>query len=103
MRIGFFAETKAWITGKALHLCNPGSIYDERSHSHGQVLIAERIVADLDQLNDALKRIPVVGASSDEFLLSKDDFRRLKDFLKRHGRVVEESETRIVVEEGERR
>jgi len=102
MRIGFFAETRAWITGKALHLCNPGSIYDERSYSHGQVLIAERIVADLDQLNETIKRIPVIGGNSCELELTKDDFKRLKDVLKRYGKVVEESETRIVVEGGDR-
>jgi len=99
MRIGFSVLTRSWIIGKALHLANPNSIYDERSSPFGQVLIADRIVADLRQLNDIIGRIPLIGGNSAEFLLTKEDFERLKEFLKKHGEIEKETETLIIIRE----
>jgi len=98
MKIGFYSSTSAWITGMALHIANPESRYYNVGIV-GQVLEADRIVADLHRLNETIRKIPIVGGSGEMFLLDGEKFAMLKDFLKKHGRVVEETDTRIVVEE----
>jgi len=99
MKLAFFCDTSSWTTGKALAISN-GVYYDEEALDH-QVIEAERIKADLDELNEIIREIPIVGGNSEDETLNEEDFANLKDYLKRNGQVVHERETEIIVEDDE--
>ena len=98
MKFKFDCGTGTWLEGKALAVINPKARYTEPNSSY-QIVEAQKVEADMEKMNEAMKEISLIGGSSDEYLFDQDKFDRLKDYLRDRGEVVEESNSKIVVEE----
>ena len=95
VRLAFWASTGSWIIGRALAKTNPQAQYSE-ADIH-QYVEGDRIEADMEKLNEAIRGTPLIGAAPEDYLLTAEDFRKLKDWLRKGEKVESETETKIVI------
>lgn len=122
VKLYFSCATSAWLAGKALAMGNPEAKYSEPTLDC-QVLEGKRIVIDLKEFNQIIQTIPLIDAGkyppqkvggvvvipsapSDEFMISQEEFRDTikpwaRKIVEEHPeiKIVEETETRIVLED----
>lgn len=105
VKMTFGVDTTSWLIWKAVCETNDNVVGEK--YKFGQALRGDRVVFDLEEINNEMRNETVVdevdkgvvkGKSAKDFVLSKEDFSELKDKVKEAGKVVEETEKRLVLE-----